>query len=310
MRGDADRPAVKGPRTELGRAKAELGRLLERWESAPESLCPTHPSSSSASCPSPDAGGLSGWGVLQALIPRSPGRPPSTTSGSATAPPGRQRQSCSHWPSGTLPWWPLSPTPNHYPIADGGQVPHAPPSQQHAQNTELGLDNMLISLDPGLEVGEGARSALHGGAPVRGRQGRGLGAAAQLLPEPTGPGSPALSGPGRQVQAFLCSGGRYSRPRCLNMSSSEATRSSIFYSKSAGVMAWERSPRPRPPRASSGRVWGGLAVGQPKASPRFLPQASPQRHTCSGSKSPWLFRHSPLSFRLKRRSSRSKCWGE
>lgn len=169
---------------------------------------------------------------------------------------------------------------------------------------------MLISLDAGLEVGEGARSALHSGAPVRGRQGQGPGAAVQLLPEPTGPGLPALSGPGRQVQAFLCSGGRYSRPRCLNMSSSEATWSSIFYSKSVGVMAWEHPHTPHGLRgASSGRVWGGLVEGQPKAS-RFLPQVSPQRHTCSGSKSPWLFRHSPLSFRLKRRSSRSKCWRE
>lgn len=32
--------------------------------------------------------------------------------------------------------------------------------------------------------------------------------------------------------------------------------------------------------------------------------------TRPGSNSPWLFRHSPFSCRLKRRSSRSKSWGE
>lgn len=74
-------------------------------------------------------------------------------------------------------------------------------------------------------------------------------------------GNGFLSGCGghRQAQAFLCSGGRYSRPRCLKMSSSEVTWKNVF---------------------------------------------------CSGSNSPWLFSHRPFSFRLKRRSSRWKSFGE
>lgn len=188
-RGERCATCAKGQRTELGRAKAELRHL-----SAPKSLSPTP---APALCPVPlqmpadsRGGGASGPHPLA----RSPGSPPSTTSGSATAPPGRQRQSRPQWPSSTLPWWP-SPQPS--PHSRWGPVPHAPPSQHHVQNTDLGLVHVLISLDPGLEVGEAGRSALHSGAPVRGQEGRGPGAAAQLLPEPTGPGSPERSGPGR-----------------------------------------------------------------------------------------------------------------
>lgn len=58
------------------------------------------------------------------------------------------------------------------------------------------------------------------------------------------------------------------------------------------------------PGEGRGEGSGGAAGSSPRQPPY------PQQHTCSGSNSPWLFSHSPLSFRLKRRSSRWKCWGE
>lgn len=40
----------------------------------------------------------------------------------------------------------------------------------------------------------------------------------------------------RQAQAFLCSGGRYLRPRCLKMSSSEVTWKNVFCNRSRTSM--------------------------------------------------------------------------
>lgn len=79
-----------------------------------------------------------------------------------------------------------------------------------------------------------------------------------------------------------------------------------------------------PPTCSGFPKWGGGGEGQSAAGvavsqgPACGFQAvghgtdgptPAQQHTCSGSYSPRLFSHSPLSVRLKRRSSRSKCWG-
>lgn len=67
------------------------------------------------------------------------------------------------------------------------------------------------------------------------------------------------------------------------MSSSEATRSSVFCSRSAGVMAWERPPHhghSRLPQEGCGegmgKAWGRRGEGQPKASvsPPGVPPAT------------------------------------
>lgn len=76
-------------------------------------------------------------------------------------------------------------------------------------------------------------------------------------------------------------------------------------------MTWELPPPIV--LASSRKAWGGVGKGSRSPagpSPGLPTPPATQPHTCSGSNSPWLFSHSPLSFRLKWRSSRWKCWGE
>lgn len=69
-----------------------------------------------------------------------------------------------------------------------------------------------------------------------------------------------------------------------------------------------------PPEGPGGSQLEGFGAHSDRAPARkpFSPSSGlpRQQHTCSESNRPWLFSQSPLSFRLKRRSSRSKCWGK
>lgn len=112
---------------------------------------------------------------------------------------------------------------------------------------------------------------------------------------------------GRQGQAFLSCGGRYVRPRCLKMSSSAARCTNVSCNGNGTLVA------PLTKAGGGERQEGsrGPACGlRPRSRPPALPCPARRQRTCSGSYSPSLFSHSPLSFRLKWRSSRSKCWGE